>query len=202
LEQLTLLQAGLERLYRLDPAPAVSGFLVENRTNPATREQLLLIEGEELQLGLVLDQGALSTFEDALLAEHNLDPFCLVVEGVSHFLFVMHRARHDRPTSALELELQSEVDKYVAALLLAQRCPKLPPERLRHRLYSGYALVDGLHPEQQRRYHRANLLAKRYSRRLEERFVRASQLGPMLDELRRFYRMPCWAKQELIARAS
>ena len=162
-------------------------------------EQLWIIEGADLQLGLAIDQAALRRLGDHQLGEDNLQSFCLAVEGVSHFLFVMHRARRDQPTSALELELQSEVDKYVAALMLARRGEGLPSESLRGRLFRGDRLIEGLPVEEQQRYHRANRLADRFARRLERHYVRRYNLPAMLRELRRFYRMPCWAKQAHIA---
>ena len=104
------------------------------------------------------------------------------------------------PTSMLELELQAEIDKYVAALMLAARCPTLVSEALRARLYHGYRLAEGLTPAEQQRYHQATALARRYARGLERRFVRTGRLPAMLGELRRFYRLTCRAKQELIHR--
>lgn len=198
--QLQRLQRGLEALYRLDPAPAVTEFLLPAALAHGRREQLLLLEDGELFVGLALDAEVLLQLDGARLAERDLPHFSLAVEGISHFLHVVHRARHDQRTSALELELQSEVDKYVAALLLVKRCPSLAPERLRARLYTGFALLDGLTVDEQHRYSSANGLAHRYARGLEERFVRPSRLSAMLAELRHFYRLPCWAKQEHIAR--
>jgi hypothetical protein len=55
--------------------------------------------------------------------------------------------------------------------------------------------------EEQHRYHNAARLAQRYARRLEERFIRRSQIGAMLRELRHFYRLSGWAKQGHIASA-
>lgn len=193
------LQRGLETLYRLDPAPEVAPFLLDARHHSERDEELWIVEGDELEIGLALAPESVATLQQQTLADCNLAHFCLVVEGLSHFLFVVHRMRLGQPTSVLELELQAEVDKYVAAMMLAWRCPRLPSERLRQRLYTNYLLVDGLNVEEQHRYHNANDLARRYTRRLEERFVRSRRLPAMLGELRRFYRMPCWAKQGMIA---
>ena len=193
-ELLHALQHGLELLYRLDPSPAVTDFLLAPTHAVARGEQLWVVQGDDLQLGLALDPLALTALTVRQLAIDNLQQFCLVVEGVSHFLFLMHRARHDQCTSALELELQSEVDKYVAALMLARRHAELPSHRLRQRLYAHYRLLSDLSPDERDRYHSANRMAQRYARRLEQRFVRQRQVPAMLRELRLFYRMPCWAK--------
>ncbi|MCC6747420.1 MAG: hypothetical protein IT371_07170 [Deltaproteobacteria bacterium] len=194
------LQESLEDLYRLDPAPKITGFLVPAEGNK--REELIIVQEEDLFLGLALDPEVVRRLFDPLLAAGNLQEFCLAVEGVSHFLCVMHRVREERPITILELELQAEVDKYVASLMLAQRCPSLPMEQVHHRLFSAYRLVDGLSPDEEERYQQANTLARRYTRRLDRRFVRRQQLPAMLTELRRFYRMDYWAKQELIQRAA
>lgn len=194
------LQRGLERIYRLEPAPEITGFLLEGTTSH--REELLILEEEELFVGVSLDPAALVRLGDRLLADMNLDAFCIAVEGVSHFIYVIHRARQSQPTTILELELQAEVDKFVAALLLVERCPKLPPARLRTRLYDEFSLLAHLLPAEQQRYVRANQLARRYARQLEQRFVRRLALPAMIGELRRFYRMSYRAKQELIQRAA
>ncbi|MCA9671561.1 MAG: hypothetical protein KC503_38450 [Myxococcales bacterium] len=199
LELLQQLQLGLEQLYRLDPAPSICGFLVEG--DGRRSEELLLVEDDDLFIGVVLEARALERLGDRLLAHENLEDFCQVVEGVSHFLCVLHRARNERQTSCLELELQAEVDKYVAALLLVQRCPSLKLPRLRRLLYSHYQLLSDLAPHEQRRYHHATALARRYTRHLEH-FVRARRVPAMLGELRRFYRLDYWAKQDRIATAA
>ena len=191
------LQSGLEDLYRLDPAPDITRFLVQAR--PGRPEELLLVEERELFLGVALAHDYLAGLHHDRLQASNLDAFCLAVEAVSHFLCVMHRVREERSTSIMELELQAEVDKYVAALLLTFRCPSLPSEKLRRRLYDTYELVEHLSGHEQARYHRANQLARRYANKLERRFVRRRQLPSMLQELRRFYRLDCRGKHELIA---
>ena len=40
---------------------------------------------------------------------------------MSHFLYVAWNAGHDKPVSLLELEMQAEVDKYVASYWLLRR---------------------------------------------------------------------------------
>ena len=42
-----------------------------------------------------------------------LDALCQIIEGVSHFVYVVERARVGREATQLELELQAEVDKWV-----------------------------------------------------------------------------------------
>ena len=163
---------------------------------------LYLLEEEELFLGLALQERVLRTLGEQTLSHTNLGRFCLAVEGVSHFLCVMHRAAEERSMSALEMELQAEVDKYIAALLIARRCPTLPTERLRPLLYRRYFFVRGLSQDETDRYEHANQLADRYTHTLEHRFVRPKRLTGMVRELRRFYRLNLEGKQDLIRRAA
>ena len=126
--------------------------------------------------------------------------FLVAVEGVSHFLYVMVRARAERPFSALELELQAEVDKYLLALLIAWAADRRGPEGLRERLFSRIRLHADLSDEEVERYKTANAMAGEYAASLEARFVRHRALGPLLDETRRFYRLGCAEKLDHIAR--
>ncbi len=190
-------QLALEALYRLDPAPAVTDFVVpeEQQAAPRGREQLLVVEDGDLFLGLALDPGLTGAGLIGTLHAANLAEFCLLVEAVSHYLLVVHCARQQRAISALELELQGEVDKYVVCAVLAVRAPELPVEQLRQRLYDGFELVEGLNPEERERYVQANQLARRYTRALER-----APLATALAELRRFYRLALEGKGGLIAK--
>ena len=200
---LTLLrqiQLALEAFYRLDPAPCVTDFLVDPSQPRRGREQLLILEEQDLFLGLALDPALPEALHNGRLEPGNLQEFCLLVEGVSHYLCVVFCVRQERPVSVMELELQAEVDKYVACALLAARAPDLTLERLHGMLYDGFELVAGLDPIERLRYLLANYLARRYTRALER--VLAARVGwaAVLTELRRFYRLAYQGKQQLIDR--
>lgn len=197
---LSQLQQSIEQLYRLDSAPDITQFLMESPEG--SREQLRILQEDDLYLGVSLSPALLARLHDRRLRPSNLDQFCQVVEGVSHYLCVVHRARQTRQITALELELQAEVDKYVTSLMLARRCASLPAEVLRSKLYDRFTLVPRLPPEEQMRYVQANALARRYTRGLERRYVRQRKLPAMLAELRRFYRLSYYGKQDLIQRAA
>ena len=55
------------------------------------------------------------------LNEENVADYWTALEGVSHFLYFAWNAGHDKTVSLLELELQAEIDKYVASYLLLKR---------------------------------------------------------------------------------
>src|SRR5690606_34653775 len=108
---------------------AVSDFLVDDAGRddaaPARRprEQLLLSEHNgALSVGLFIDPVALANLarpDPGRRVDHrNRGDFLLALEGVSHFVLTLFCARADRAVSALELELQAEVDKYVTGVLL------------------------------------------------------------------------------------
>ena len=100
-----------------------------------------------------------------------------------------------RRVSALELELQAEVDKFVCCALLQGRTPDL-----RRRLYRDVTFAADLDADERDRYRTANAEAARYAEGLERRFVREDRVVDMLGELRRFYRMGLDDKRGLIAR--
>jgi hypothetical protein len=197
------LQRGLETLYRVEPQLDVRAFVVtEGERNRALndnadprrpREQLLVRhEDGELSLGLYLDDRALETLNrhdpGRGLHKDNFFDFCLAVEGVSHFIYVARCAAEDRQVTALELELQAEVDKFVSCLLCDAGAVDDPGE-LRARLYDRVHYAHDLGHDERARYRTANGEARRYVEGLERRFLRTQRIGDMLEELRLFYRL-------------
>jgi hypothetical protein len=206
---LARLQRGLERMYRIETDLSVDDFVIDDDARRelgvarAPREQLLVSgDGGEVSLGLFVDSRALSNLErhdpaDGL-DERNLGDFLLAVEGVSHFVYLSWRARHDHRVTALELELQAEVDKYVTCLLLGDMDRSAA---LRRRLFEQFSFEPDLDDEERARYRTANSNAQRYSASLERRFVQAGRIADMLGELRRFYRLPLDGKLDHIRAA-
>ena len=205
------LQRGLEKLYRIRTDTCVSDFLIDAEMRRqlgaarSPREQLLVSEDEAgLAIALFVDDAALSNLAvndpGRRLDERNLGDFLLAVEGVSHFVYLTWRARHDARVSALELELQAEVDKYVTCLLCGDRAPRRSAE-LRRLLFDDIQFEEDLDHEERDRYRVANANAYRYSESLERRYVRTARIAAMLHELRRFYRLPLGGKLDLIRAA-
>ena len=206
---LARLQRGLEHMYRIETEVSVDDFVIGDQARRelgvgrAPREQFLVSEEDgEVSLGLFVDQRALSNLErhDPIrrLDDRNLGDFLLAVEGVSHFVYLTWRAQHDHRVSALELELQAEVDKYVTCLLCGH------PDRsaeLRRRLFEEFSFEPDLDDEERARYRTANSNAQRYSASLERRFVQPGRIADMLGELRRFYRLPLDGKLDHIRAA-
>jgi hypothetical protein len=174
----------LERYYRAsaeDPTPFVS-----THEDECGREVLLLREGdEELEMTLVLPKRILENPWETL----SLDERCQVVEGASHFLMVCDRAKQERPTTHLELELQAEVDKW----LILSRGGRLDPEAdrsLRDALFEGGEFLHAANTVEGERYRLASSMAGRFVHRLYERFVARGRLSEMRAELVRFFHLP------------
>ena len=209
---LARLQRGLETLYRVETQLDVDAFVVrEHQRDQAlgqqrrrAREQLLVSQsGEDLSLGLFLDEEALANLQRhdpaGGLSDHNFWDFCLAVEGVSHFIYVALCAARDRSVTALELELQAEVDKFVSCtLVLGER----DTADLRERLFEGFIWAHDLDADERDRYRLANDQARRYSLSLDRRYLRRGRVDDMLDELRRFYRLGLQEKLQHIAQAA
>ena len=88
----------------------------------ASPDEALLVceDGETLHVGLFLDESVLAQLvrgQGEPWSLERLRGFCHAAEGVSHFLYLAHRAEQHRPVSLLELEAQAEVDKYLCVLL-------------------------------------------------------------------------------------
>jgi hypothetical protein len=206
---LSRLQRGLEVLYRVETNLQVDAFVIneEQRRSAgvarAPREQLLMREEDgELGLALFVDGAALANLErndpNRRLDDTNFADFCLALEGVSHFVYLALCAAGHRRVSALELELQAEVDKFVCCGLLQGGA--IEGRQLRRRLYQDFHFAEDLAGDELHRYRTANAEADRYAGGLERRFVLRDRVPDMLAELRRFYRMGLDDKRGLINR--
>ncbi|MBI4508789.1 MAG: hypothetical protein HY698_04080 [Deltaproteobacteria bacterium] len=210
---LRLVQQGLELLYRVETHLDVADFVIDSATRDAfglgraPREQLLVAEdGENLELALFVDEKVLANLARndprERLDERNLQDFLFTVEGVSHFVFFVWRTRRARPVSALELELQAEVDKYVTCLLTMWPQNGRPPNNLNEILFERFRLEPDLNSEERERYLVANANARAFAGSLYERFVKRIDLPGMLWELRRFYRLGAQEKLAHIKNAA
>ncbi|MBI2394032.1 MAG: hypothetical protein HYV09_30960 [Deltaproteobacteria bacterium] len=192
----------LERYYQAsaeDPRPFVAVH-----EDDGGRELLLVREGEEdLELKLVLPR-RLATVPPQGWQTLTLDDRCQVVEGASHFLMVCERARADRSTTHLELELQAEVDKWLV-LSNGGRLDRDADLELRDALFPiARASREGefLHPAntvEGERYRLANNLAARFVHKLSTTFVRAGRHDDLRAELSKFFRMTQEEKLRAVA---
>lgn len=204
------LQRDLQRLYDLPRFPPVSDFLLFDRaladrlTPPQQRrgdERLLLREERgELALSLFLDPQVLRALAESsagALHGRHLQPLLHAIEGVSHWLAVYWHAQRGSSVSALELELQAEIDKYalIAQRLLLQRGSV--PRSLHPTLYDPASVDGALRGAERDRYLTANRLAASLWRQLLQRNGADPQHPQSLATLRRFYRLDREGKRRL-----
>jgi hypothetical protein len=218
---LSRLQTLIGGIYDVSIAHDVYDFLVTDRrqlpqaARGGTAEEELLVAqpadgSDELALSLYLDPALLGRLarEDPLVRLHagNVADWWTALEGVSHFLYLAWNAGHDRPVSLLELEMQAEVDKYVASYwLLRQQFPQHFPAELRRTLFARTRVAPDVAAERASLYREASRYAEKFCRRLEQTLARSaagrtrrSGDGAVLAELRRFYRLTHARKRALI----
>lgn len=199
-------------MYRVETGVTVDDFVIDEVLRDeiaplrASREQLLVSEMDgELSIALFVCPIALDNLArrdpSHRLDDHNLGDFLLALEGVSHFVYAVVCAQGERTVSALELELQAEVDKYVTCLLVDGAEPGTSAA-WRRRLFADFEYEPDLDADERDRYRVANENAMRYATSLERRFVEERRVPEMLAELRRFYRLPLAGKLARIAQAA
>jgi len=218
---LSRLQELIGDIYDVRVAHDVYDFLVTDRSQlpPAARggtaeEELIVAQSgrDELALSLYLDPALLRRLARANPLERlhagNVADWCTALEGVSHFLYVAWNAGHDKPVSLLELEMQAEVDKYVASYwLLRQQFPDHFPAELRRVLFARARFDPRLAAARAQMYREASRYAEKFCRRLEQALARGARRrvehahdSVVLAELRRFYRLTHARKRALIER--
>ncbi|HEX8825801.1 MAG TPA: hypothetical protein VF794_38175 [Archangium sp.] len=200
-------QDHLEAIYGITCAARAEGFLVDREAavllgaTGRADEELLVSEGNgELELALYLAPALLhrlkpyETGSVHSLLERELDGFCQVAEGVSHFVYVAHTAVHGRTVSLLELEAQAEVDKFALCLLhrWGEGVGEWAEELLR-RLFDQVSYRAKLSEAERWRYEEANRLSRNYCGRLMGH-VSGRRLERLLSELRYAYRLGAEAK--------
>lgn len=161
-----------------------------------SREQLLVCEhDDDLLLSLYLHDGIIRNLEtvDNRLHLHcgNLEDFCLALEGISHFLYLIWNARYRRSVTVLEMELQAEIDKFIMLYMLLHQQQQAPaPGQIRGLLFESVSYHDHLQTEELQRYRDASAFAEKYCWYLESSFTRKRGMELQLyKELRRFYRL-------------
>lgn len=189
---LGLVQDQLQAIYRAE-APDVRGFLIDRQAvdevlgadaRPADEWVLVRQQGEDVDLGVYIAEEHLAAIDaagspvDAIAGCFRA--FCAAVEGVSHFLLLVERARREEPVSMLELEAQAEVDKYLCASLHHQHRDR----EWRARLFEEASLAPGLSAAETRRYTEAARLAAGWCAHLG----RLPHVQAVLDRQRSFWR--------------
>jgi hypothetical protein len=202
------LQAWLTDFYALEIAYDVHDFLITDsklaqaldRGGRENEEKLLIAEDNgEAAVSLYLKQELIDRLDlndpTTRLDERNLADFWTALEGLSHFTYFVHRASHDRAVTLLEMELQAEIDKFIATAALLRRQGERPPQRLHEWLFAQTKLATELSADEHERYAQANRYAAKYCKRLWPRLSESGGWDAARAELRRFYR---WAQNAKI----
>lgn len=181
----------------------MSQYLVDDDTRreiPGSREgipeQLFIRESEsDVDLALYIAPSVTETLEKHPpahgLTSENFEAYCIALEGVSHFVLCAFRASHDLSVSALELELQAEVDKFVSSWLLLEEQGlgrEAGANQLAKRLFEEYVLRPEVAEDEVERYHTASRAARGYCTKLVKRYARDSGRGRLTTDVRRYYR--------------
>jgi hypothetical protein len=188
------------------------GHLPAAARDRGSDEQLIVAHsasdgGEELGMALYLDAELLARLhrQDPMECLHNgnVSDMWTALEGVSHFLYVAWNAGHDKPVSLLELEMQAEVDKYVASYWLMRRqVPRHFPAELLRLLFERTRIDPEMAEGREGMYREASRYAQRFCRRLEKSLRGVDSTAAVLAELRRFYRFTNARKLAHIERTS
>ena len=172
------IQSELERFYGLERAPNVTRFVRDG--DQGSREVVLLRESaDELEIALFLPPESKQIPTGGALS----DVWLQVAEGVSHFLYLVERARVSLPVTKLELELQAEVDKFVLSLGFTGISANDARDLL-DRMFDSPRFLDAEDSEEGARYRLAHQLAARFVSRV----FAANDRGRARERLRAFYR--------------
>lgn len=203
--QLQSLQQRLQAIYEIDTDYDIDEFVISDsvlasqlETSAQARqipEKLLVRQHPDgLDISLFLHRDILQKLQQdnptQTLHHGNLADFCTVTEGISHFVYLIWNACHERSISLFELELQAEVDKYVmTAALLAEQLDGCLPHNLPHVLFDRPQFDHRLNHHEQQRYRLANTYARRYCHNLHRNLLELGDSILITRELRRFYRL-------------
>lgn len=191
------LQREVETINGVESPAQASEFLLDHegfrsfRDSSAPEELLVRETPEGMDVGLFVDAAALDELCRApSWSARKLEAHAQALEGVSHFVYLTHRANHPRPVSQLELELQAEIDKFASVVLAVWREGRREVSSLlRERLFQRVSFRADLDAESRARYVDANALAHTFCRFLEARYVLRNSIDGFLAELRRMYRL-------------
>ena len=158
-------------------------------------KELLLVRqpaDETVEVALFLDTKLLHNLNEndpfVSLNENNLNDFCILIEGISHFVYFLWKAHNQHQITQLELELQAEIDKYLMLLFYSKTNDE--ESLLTHvfdALFEQFSLLESLSAENRERYMTASNLAMRYCHRLQNQWKKNHNMPGILNEVRRFY---------------
>ena len=210
---LVSLQQALQTHYDIEPPYCISEFVCHSaqietgssNCKGTTPEMLVYREdGTNLDISLFLNPSLLAGIDNNTCCRQwsgeIFDNGCIVLEGVSHFLYMIFNAHHDRQVSLLDLEIQAEIDKFIFAALNTDYCNST--DALLERLFYQISYREELSPALKQRYEQANDLACRYCQWLAGSFDLRAGDRALSAELAKIYRLNGAARLQHINRAT
>ncbi|MBX7149802.1 hypothetical protein K1X76_12080 [bacterium] len=200
------LQNQLECLYDIGVPERVKHYLIDRHEaqnlltlgeNQKLPKELLLVrqsEEETVEVALFLDDKLLQNLTQnnpfEFLNEENIADFCIMIEGVSHFVYFLWKAYKQTPITQLEMELQAEIDKFVLLyLFLRSDHTEEISKIIFDRLFENFKLIENLSAEQEERYITASQLASKYCHYLKNKYRNPQEMQKMIEEVRYFYNL-------------
>ncbi len=206
---LSHIQKIIEKIYKVETFLDVENYLIhEPLSNTLTNQDSCNIksqsskgylfisqDGEELKLALYLGRETISNLKNIHLQKDfrssNLSDFFLATEEISHFIYAVWNAMNNRQISIFEMELQAEVDKYIAAIFYSSsiNSGRVPAKNIKKQLFEDSVLNPDLLSEERERYRDANRMAMKYCHYLESNYLRKNDIPSLLKNIRHFYRL-------------
>lgn len=197
-------QNQLEYLYGIGLSERAQNYLINRKqalkyfqahSGEKIPKELLLVRqngGDTLHIALFLDVKLLANlarhnpFES--LNDKNLSDFCVLIEGVSHFVYFLWKAHRRQNITQLEMELQAEIDKFLMLFFyLRSGGERGFSNQIFEALFEDFKLFESLSQEREERYLTASSLAVRYCHSLKSRYMGNEKVEQLLSEIRQFY---------------
>lgn len=126
------------------------------------------------------------------------EAFTVAVEEISHFNYLVERAQKNQSVSGWELELQSEIDRFVIAFMVQKHQRKLPSfDELFERHFSNFTWDASISKQDLARYEDAHRFAKNWVAKLRPAFQHPKKWPWLVNQLRTFYHAPREEKARL-----
>ncbi|MBN8554273.1 MAG: hypothetical protein J0L93_02415 [Deltaproteobacteria bacterium] len=188
LDFVTQIQSGLETLNGISNPHAAEDFIIASEK----RNALLISEiDREADVAICLQKEILQKFSETKLpTDFNLEVFpelSIVIEELSHFNTYCIKATQDESVSALELEVQAEVDKFGLALgWLEQRNEFELREKVYDLLFKEVQIGSWVKDSELARYAEAHLIAKNFCKQI----LQSGSTVGVQEKFQKFFALP------------
>ncbi len=197
------LQSNLQLLYEIETSHLVSSFITTNvhlkaallASEGASKETVFFREEDGyLDIAVFIDDDVIRQLNSDVSSgdplAYDINNYCYVLEGISHFLYLIHNGSYDRCFNLMEMELQAEVDKFIMLQSMVDIEGGGRDKREIHNMvFDNIHFRAGLSQEETGRYKDANFLAGKYCQSLLRDYIDNKNHNDLKRQLRRFYRL-------------